>query len=128
MTLVMHRGSTAAQKTPVDWEDQVLLLNQCLAYLRDHYKIPKSLVVNWDQTAIELCPVSGSSRAERGVQSVPLLAKEDKCQVTAVFAAAADCTLLPPQLVFGGKTKQSLPLDYFDTYFHEQRPPPLQTC
>lgn len=113
MGLVMRRGTTAAQKVPLNWEELVKLLNQRVAALQFLHNIPKGLVVNWDQTAIRLCPVSGSSRAQRGVHAVQLIAHDDKRQITAVFAAAADGTLLPPQLIFKGTTKQSWPSSYF---------------
>lgn len=114
MDLVMRRGTTAAQKVPVNSEELVLLLNQRVAALQFLHNIPKGLVINWDQTGIRLCPVSGSSRAKRGALHVALLANDDKRQITAVFAAAADGTLLPPQLIFEGTTKQCWPAGYFE--------------
>ena len=54
MNLTMRRGTTAAQKLPVDWESKEEKLAMCLAHLVVHYNIPPALVINLDQSAMQL--------------------------------------------------------------------------
>lgn len=113
MGLRMRRGTTAAQKVPHNSQEVVDNMNMRVAVLVDSYTIPKPCVLNWDQTAIKFCHTANVSRAVCGVKDVQIFAKEDKRQITAVFAAAACGFLLPPQLILGGTTYQSLPATFF---------------
>lgn len=113
MNLVMRRATTAAQKEPENSKELVDLMGMRVAFCVEKFKILKQMVVNWDQTAAKFCPVAGVTRAMRGVRSVALQNLDDKKQITAVFGAAACGYLLPPQLIFGGGTFQSLPFTYF---------------
>ena len=42
--------------------------------------------------------------AERGCTQVPVVGKEDKRETTVVLAVTASGKLLPPQLIYQGKT------------------------
>ena len=42
--------------------------------------------------------------AEEGVKQVPVVGKDDKREITALLAATASGKLLPPQLIYQGKT------------------------
>ena len=48
--------------------------------------IPVELIVNFDQTGIHYVPVSDWTMAEEGAKWVELVGKDDKSQLTAVFA------------------------------------------
>jgi hypothetical protein len=48
---------------------------------------------------------------QRGASDVGIISKEDKRQITCVLACTMNGDLLPPQLVYGGKTKRCHP-DY----------------
>ena len=109
LNLSMRRGTTAAQKLPDDWERQGEALAMRLAYLVMRYNIPPALVINLDQSSIQLLPMYGETRRETGSKDVPILGLDDKRQITVVFQAAANGKFLLPQMVFQGKTSRCLP-------------------
>ena len=67
-------------------------------------EIPKELIINFDQTGIHYVPVSNWKMAEEGAKRVELVGKDDKRQLTAVFAGSMSGEFLPPQLVYQGVT------------------------
>ena len=61
-------------------------------------EIPEDLVINLDQTGIHYIPVSDWTMAEGGSKRVKIAGKDDKRQVTAVFASSMSGEFLSPQL------------------------------
>ena len=62
------------------------------------------LLFNWDQTGVKVVPVSSWTMAESGSKQIPVVGLEDKREITVVLAATATGTLLPPQVIYQGKT------------------------
>ena len=54
-------------------------------------------------------PVSSWTMAEEGSKRVDVAGKDDKCQLTAVFACSMSGDFLPIQLIYQGKTTKCLP-------------------
>jgi hypothetical protein len=119
-----RKGTQAARKVPENSADIGRLFQHRLAYMvsslpAEHplfstfaaqfQHIPKSLVVNSDQTSLNLIHLPSYTWAEKGVKAVPLTGMDDKRCVTGVVGSAADGTLLPLQLVYAGKTSRTLP-------------------
>ena len=48
--------------------------------------IPPYLVINWDQTAIHLVPVSALTISRQGEQSIPIVGLDDKREITVIIA------------------------------------------
>jgi len=69
----------------------------------------KSLLINFDQTGINLVSKSNYTYEKKGSKSVRMVGQEDKRQITAVVGSSADGDLLPLQLIFQGKTDASHP-------------------
>ena len=67
------------------------------------------LVVNFDQTPSKLVPVGRSTLAKRNSANVTIAGSSEKRTITATFAVSLPGNFLPPQLIYGGKTTQSLP-------------------
>ena len=80
-----------------------------LAYLIMCFNVPEALVVNFDQTGLQILPTRGVTRCLKGAKEVPIVGLDDKRQITAVLAAATDGSFLPIQLIFHGKTSRYLP-------------------
>jgi hypothetical protein len=80
-----------------------------IAFLVDLYDIPAELVVNSDQTGIPLVPSSDYTRAPKGAKDVSTHGHGDKRQITIVPSTAATGESLPLQVIYQGKTQQSLP-------------------
>ena len=72
-------------------------------------EIPGDMIVNFDQTGIHYIPVMPWTMEKEGVKRVETIAKDDKQQVTAVFAGTYTGNVFPPQLIYQGKTPRCLP-------------------
>ena len=72
-------------------------------------EIPVELVINFDQTALSYVPTSHWTMEQEGTKRVEIIAKDDKRQLTAVFAGSSSGDFLPPQLIYEGKTDRCLP-------------------
>ena len=76
-------------------------------------EIPHYLILNWDQTAINYVPIFNWTMAKKGTHKVSIAGIDNKRQITLVLAATMTGKLLPIQLVYQGKTKESLlPVDF----------------
>ena len=73
------------------------------------FHIPPELVINLDETGVKIVPVSTWTLEKKGVTQVPIVGIEDKQQITAVLATTLDGQLLPPQLLYEGRTNRCHP-------------------
>ena len=71
--------------------------------------IPKDLIVNWDQTAIQLVPTGDWMMNEAKAKKVVIANSDDKRQITATLAATMTDEHLPTQLIYKGKTTRCHP-------------------
>ena len=83
----------------------------------EKYKIPHSMVINIDQTPSKYAPVSSRTLAPRNSKHVSIFGSSDKRAITATFGITLDNSFLPMQLIYGGKTTQSLPKFKFPSSF-----------
>ena len=75
---VKRKGSTSAKVPAPEFEkrmDQYLLGIRAEVIIND---IPPSLVINWDQTAIHLVPMSAWTMSKQGKQSILIAGLDDK--------------------------------------------------
>ena len=72
-------------------------------------EIPPQLIINWDQTTIYYVPVGSWIMELEGAKRVEIAGKDDKRQITVVFAGSVAGDFLPIQLVYKGKTPRCLP-------------------
>lgn len=72
-------------------------------------EIPNGLIINLDQTGLNYVPVSQWTMEAEGAKRVQVDGKDDKRQITAVFACTMAGDFLFPQLVYQGKTTRCLP-------------------
>ena len=79
------------------------------------HNIPDSLVINLDQTGLNLVPSGDWTMAQKGSKRIDLAALGDKRQITAAFAATLSGQHLPDQpalliidIFFGQKTNAVL--------------------
>ena len=75
------------------------------------HDIPNSMVVNFDQIGINIIPSdsSDSTMDNQETKQVKVTGLGDKRQVRLVLACAMDGELLPPQVIYQGKTNKSHP-------------------
>lgn len=76
-------ATTAAQKLPKDWKEQLELMALRVAFEVQAYNIPEALIVNADQTAMHLVPAAGSRTYDKkGKREIAVTGMEDKRQIT----------------------------------------------
>ena len=80
--------------------------------------IPAELIINWDQTGLNYIPVASWTMESEGAKKVEIVAKDDKCQITAVLAGSLKGDFLPPQIIYEGKTTRCLPVVNFPSDWH----------
>ena len=97
-------------------EAELLFLYNIVTLIEEHNN-PESLVMNLDQTPLKYVPVSHNTMAKKRVKSVSIAGRGDKRGITDTFVTSLDWKFLPIQLIYGGKTKQSLPRYKFPESF-----------
>ena len=83
----------------------------------EKYAIPDSLVINFDQTPLKIVQCSNSTLAKKNSKTVTIFGASDKRSITGTFSLTLSGKFLPKQLIYGGKTQQSLPRYQFPTGF-----------
>ena len=83
-------------------------------------EIPAELVINFDQTALNIVPTSDWTMEAEGSKRVQIIAKDDKRQITctAVLAGTLDGDFLPCQIIYQGTTTRCLPKYDFPNNWH----------
>ena len=84
----------------------------------EKYQIPPSLIINFDQTPSKYVQVSAMTMAKLGEANVPIAGAKNKRSITGTFSITFDNKFLPMQLIYKGKTNQSLPKVDFPDGFH----------
>ena len=80
-------------------------------------KIPPELVINWDQTGINVVPSSNWTQAEKGSSRVEIAGAGDKRQITVTVAGTLSGKILPFQILYEGKTERCHPRTQFPEGF-----------
>jgi len=109
MNYVKSKGSNAGKISALsfnEYRDVLLADVQAEVVMRN---IPKDLIFNWDQTAIQLFPTGDWAMNETKAKRVVIANSDDKRQITAVLAATMTGDYLPVQLIYKGKTARFHP-------------------
>ena len=85
--------------------------------IAEEHKVPSCLILNLDQTPLKDIPVGRQSLGKKGSKSVSITGSTDKRSITGTFIITLSGKFLPIQLLYGGKTKQSLPRFKFPESF-----------
>ena len=118
MGFVKRKGTTKAKGSVEHFEEVKRKYLQDMELVIPMDEIPDDLVVNFDQTGVHYIPVSDWTMAEEGAKRIEIASKDDKRQITAVFAGSMGGEFLPPQLVYEGKTTRCLPHYSFPSGWH----------
>ena len=89
-------------------EIEFLFLHEIVTKVEKH-KISPELILNIDQTPLKYVPVGNETLAPGGETSVTIEGSSDKRSITGTFEISLHGDFLPMQLIYGGKTSQSLP-------------------
>ena len=117
----MIRCMKTTTKLPIpegDIEEAGLLFHHNILSKIKRHKIPDALILNLDDlTPPKYVPILQTTLAKKNSKSLEIAEGSDKRSITATFAVSFDGTLLPMQLIYGGKTSQSLPKLKFPSSF-----------
>jgi len=109
MGFVKRKGTKGTKHLPADFDDiKQEYINKVSKVVKDN-NVPDSLVINWDQTGCQLIPGGNWTMEKQGSQQVPITGIDDKRQITLLLASTKNGSLLPPQLIYQGKTDRILP-------------------
>ena len=75
------------------------------------------MTLHLDQKPSKYVTVAQTTLAKKNSKSVAIAGEPDKRSITATFAVSFDVTFLLMQLIYGGKTTQSLPKLKFPSSF-----------
>ena len=89
-------------------ESKLLYLHDIVSLVDDHI-IPDSLILNLDQTKLKYIPSANHTLAKKGSKSIGIAGSDDKRCSTGTFTVSLKGGFLSMQLIYGGKTNQSLP-------------------
>jgi hypothetical protein len=118
MGYVKRKGTKAARKLPDDFAEQKeTILNRISNVVREN-SIPEDLIINFDQTGLNIVPVSGWTLHDCGAKQVEITGLDDKRQITAVLGVSLSGNLLPLQLLYLGTTSICHPKYKFPDNFH----------
>ena len=92
------------ESSPPDFSDVKLGFLQRIKDKVASNSIPLALVFNFDQTGSKLVPVCEWTMEKQGSRQVPVVGKEDKREITVLLTVTATGKLLPPQVIYQGKT------------------------
>ena len=73
------------------------------------YNTPDELIINWDQTGVDVVPANKWTMHGRGEKQIPIKGIDDKRQYTVLLACTLSGDFLPPQILYQGKTEQCHP-------------------
>ncbi|KAJ8586621.1 hypothetical protein M405DRAFT_743310 [Rhizopogon salebrosus TDB-379] len=105
-----RRATRAAQKLPENSEDRCVEQFLRLALtIRDCAIFHPSFYVNIDQTNVIYQPSNTSTYEVKGSKQVAVLGQDEKRAFTVVVGISASGDALPFQVIYGGKSKRSLP-------------------
>ena len=103
MGFVKRKANTKVKLSVEDFQKKDIFLADIKAIVTME-EVPPELVLNWDQTGVNIVPASSWTMDRRGSKRVEIGGLDDKRQITAVFAASLIGDFLPMQLVYQGKT------------------------
>ena len=106
---VKRKGTHTARKAPVDFEDIKSNFLNHIENIVEGNGIPSNLIINFDQTGCKLVPASCWTLEMEGTSQIDIKHLDDKREITVLLGCAADGSLLPPQIIYTGKTDQCHP-------------------
>ena len=118
MGFVKRKATTKAKVDVKEFEEikKLFLLDAKNVVQLD--EICEDMIVNWDQTGVNYVPTSSWTMEEEGSKRIELIGKDDKRQITVLFAGSLSGELLPIQIIYQGKSSKCLPKFNFPNRWH----------
>ena len=107
--LVLRARTSIAQTLPCDLEEKIAQFHQSVRYVRENGDFPYQVVANMDETPVFFDLVPSKTVDVRGKKSIRVrTTKSEKKHITAVLSCVATGEMLPPMIIFKGKTTRSI--------------------
>lgn len=106
---VRRKATKAARKHPPNYEELQSAYHERISTAVSEFNPPDELIINIDQTGVPIVPVGDYTLEEEGAKQVPIVGKDDKRQITVVLGETHSCQVLPPQVIYQGKTDKCHP-------------------
>ena len=111
MGLVKHRNSNRNVKMPNDFDVIKTNFISRLKSVVSENIVPETLIINWNQISCQLVPGGNWESENSDAGSAPVIGTDDKRQISVVLGITMSGKLLPPQIIYSGKTDRCLPKD-----------------
>ena len=98
MNFTKRRGTTKAKLSVDEFNCTKALFLQEIIDIIKMEEIPIEMIFNWDQTGLNLVPVSSWTMASKGSKRVEIQGLTDKRQITGVFCGTLLGEFLPANL------------------------------
>ena len=106
---VKRKVTCTARKIPPDFPEVKAFFFNKVAEAVSTFHIPPTMVVNCDQTGSKMVLVNPWSLAAEGSKQVAVVGLDDKREITVLLSVSLDGQLLPPQVIYAGKTPRCHP-------------------
>ena len=106
MGYTKRKGTKGVKNRPDDMDEITGRFHRRIGRRVRKFDIPDSLIINWDQTAVEVIPATSWTMHPKGDKQVPIKGSDDKRQYTSLLACTLSGHFLPPQVIYQGKTEQ----------------------
>ena len=108
--IVSRVATTKMRELPADFEEKKEKYLKIAAELIYRHNVPPELVINGDETAVQLVSRANRTRNLRGAKRVRMLGMgEDKAQITTTIFVTECGDVLPFQMIFEGTTARAHP-------------------
>ena len=109
MGFVKRKASSSAKITPEEFDQQKKNFLRDIRNVINMDQIPSELIVNFNLTGISYVSALSYTMEKEGATRVKVTGKDDRIQITLVFAGSLSGDFLPPVVIYEGKTKRYLP-------------------
>ena len=113
-----RKGTTGnVDPSPQFLAEEKFTFQRKISALVSEHDIPLSLIINMDQTPLAYVNTEKYTFPFKGAKNIPIKHVDDKRHITATFNVRCTGEFLPIQLIYAGKTEQSLPKYSFPPSF-----------
>ena len=118
MGFVKRVSATARSEIPEGARKEAeLVFHREITSVVERYSIPPTLIINIDQTSLKYAPVSSRTMATNNSKHFHLAGFSYKQAITVTFGITLSNKFQLMQLIYGGKSAQSLPKFKFPESF-----------
>ena len=106
MGYTKRKATKGIKNRPTDLDEIAGKFHRRIGRRVRKFDIPDPLIINWDQTSVEVIPASSWTMHPRGEKQVPVKGTDDKRCYTSLLACTLSGDFLPPEIIYQGKTTQ----------------------